>query len=70
MRTDNESLNSILNLVIAVSLMIALVFLSILTIDMQETWVMITELENMIKHQQNEIRRLKLLIINIKAKSV
>ena len=70
MRTDNESLNSILNLVIAVALMIALVFLSILTIDMQETWVMITELENMIKHQQNEIRRLKLLIINIKAKSV
>ena len=70
MRTDNESLNSILNLVIAVALMIALVFLSILTIDMQETWVMITELENMIKHQQDEIRRLKLLIINIKAKSV
>ena len=70
MRTDNESLNSILNLVIAVALMIALVFLSILTIDMQETWAMITELENMIKHQQNEIRRLKLLIINIKAKSV
>ena len=70
MRTDNESLNSILNLVIAVALMIALVFLSILTIDMQETWAMITELENMIKHQQDEIRRLKLLIINIKAKSV
>jgi|TARA_R110002020_G_scaffold241920_1_gene455222 cell division protein FtsL len=70
MRTDNESLNSIFSLIIAVALMIALVFLSILTIDMQETWVMITELENMIKHQQNEIRRLKLLIINIKAKSV
>ena len=70
MRTDNESLNSILNLVIAVALIIALVFLSILTIDMQETWAMITELENMIKHQQDEIRRLKLLIINIKAKSV
>ena len=70
MRTDNESLNSIFSLIIAVALMIVLVFLSILTIDMQETWVMITELENMIKHQQNEIRRLKLLIINIKAKSV
>ena len=70
MRTDNESLNSILNLVIAVALIIALVFLSILTIDMQETWAMITELENMIKHQQDEIRRLKLLIINIKAQSV
>ena len=70
MRTDNESLNSIFSLIIAVALMIALVFLSILTIDMQETWVMITELENMIKHQQDEIRRLKLLIINIKAKSV
>ena len=70
MRTDNESLNSILSLIIAVALIIALVFLSILTIDMQETWAMITELENMIKHQQDEIRRLKLLIINIKAKSV
>ena len=70
MITDNESLNSILSLIIAVALMIALVFLSILTIDMQETWAMITELENMIKHQQDEIRRLKLLIINIKAKSV
>ena len=70
MRTDNESLNSILNLVIAVSLMIALVFLSILTIDMQETWAMITELEKIIEHQQDEMRRLKLLIINIKAKSV
>ena len=70
MRTDNESLNSILNLVIAVSLMIALVFLSILTIDMQESWTMITELGKVVKHQQDEIRRLKLLIINIKAKSV
>ena len=70
MRTDNESLNSILNLVIAVALMIALVFLSILTIDMQETWAMITELEKIIEHQQDEMRRLKLLIINIKAKSV
>tara|TARA_R100000656_G_scaffold78932_1_gene58024 strand:+ start:46 stop:258 length:213 start_codon:yes stop_codon:yes gene_type:complete len=69
-RTDNESLNSILNLVIAVALMIALVFLSILTIDMQETWAMITELEKIIEHQQDEMRRLKLLIINIKAKSV
>ena len=70
MRTDNESLNSIFSLIIAVALMIALVFLSILTIDMQETWVMITELREVVKHQQDEMRRLKLLIINIKAKSV
>ena len=70
MRTDNESLNSILSLIIAVALIIALVFLSILTIDMQETWAMITELGEVVKHQQNEIRRLKLLIINIKAQSV
>tara|TARA_R100001480_G_scaffold7032_1_gene14397 strand:+ start:40 stop:252 length:213 start_codon:yes stop_codon:yes gene_type:complete len=70
MRTDNESLNSIFSLIIAVALMIALVFLSILTIDMQETWAMITELEKIIEHLQDEMRRLKLLIINIKAKSV
>ena len=70
MRTDNESLNSIFSLIIAVALIIALVFLSILTIDMQETWAMITELENMIKHQQDEMRHLKLLIINITAKSI
>ena len=37
---------------------------------MQETWAMITELGEVVKHQQDEMRRLKLLIINIKAKSV
>jgi len=65
-----SSLDKLLNLVIAFSIIFVLVYACYLTLQLQDMWDMLIEYKNKIADQQKELRHLKILIISMKGTSV
>ena len=65
-----SSLDKLLNLVIAFSIIFVLVYTCYLTLQLQDMWDMLIEYKNKIADQQKELRHLKILIIAMKGTSV
>ena len=58
-----DFLDKILMLVIAFSMILSLIFISMITIDLNEIWSAINTTMDIIKEQQDEIKNLQILYL-------
>ena len=65
-----NSLDKLLNLVIAFSIIFVLVYACYQTLQLQDMWDMLIGYQNILEEQQKELRNLKILIISMKGTSV
>ena len=65
-----SSLDKLLNLVIAFSIIFVLVYACYQTLQLQDMWDMLIGYQNILAEQQKELRHLKILIIAMKGTSV
>ena len=65
-----SSLDKLLNLVIAFSIIFVLVYVCYQTLQLQDMWNMLIGYQNILEEQQKELRNLKILIISMKGTSV
>ena len=65
-----SSLDKLLNLVIAFSIIFVLVYVCYQTLQLQDMWNMLIGYQNILEEQQKELKNLKILIISMKGTSV
>ena len=65
-----NSLDKLLNLVIAFSIIFVLVYACYQTLQLQDMWDMLIGYQNILEAQQKELKNLKILIISMKEKSL
>tara|TARA_R110002110_G_scaffold119405_2_gene293963 strand:+ start:1030 stop:1239 length:210 start_codon:yes stop_codon:yes gene_type:complete len=60
----NDPLEKLLSLIMALSLIVALVFIAMMLHDLDDLWSTLTDYQQIIKFQNDKIRDIQLLVIS------
>ena len=60
----NDPLEKLLSLIMALSLIVALVFIAMILHDLDDLWSTLTDYQQIIKSQNDRIRDIQLLVIS------
>ena len=60
----NDPLEKLLSLIMALSLIVALVFIAMMLHDLDDLWSTLTDYQQIIKSQNDKIRDIQLLVIS------
>ena len=60
----NDPLEKLLSLIMALSLIVALVFIAMMLHDLNDLWSTLTDYQQIIKSQNDKIRDIQLLVIS------